>query len=152
VDYVFLPSVATMYPSFPTIRMDFGDMESLLEGELLPGNFIGLAMVVSKLFHLMRTHLAFFVLIDLQRAAIITRLVRDLSFSLKLEVVHTRREADGLAMSSRNLRLTDQERDEALILIRSLEKAKAELFSGKEWLAVRQEIRDDFSGSSSARL
>ena len=151
-DYVFLPSVDTMYPSLPTIRMDFGDLESVLEGEFRPGHFNGVGIVVSKLFHLIRPHLAFFGQKDLQQVAIIKRLVRDLSFSLKLEVVPTRREADGLAMSSRNLRLTDQERDEALILIRSLEKAKAELFSGKEWLAVRQEIRDDFSGSSSARL
>ena len=151
-DYVFLPSVDTMYPSLPTIRMDFGDLESVLEGEFRPGHFNGVGIVVSKLFHLIRPHLAFFGQKDLQQVAIIKRLVRDLSFSLKLQVVPTRREADGLAMSSRNLRLTDQEREEALILIRSLEKAKAELFSGKEWLAVRQEIRDDFSGSSSARL
>lgn len=152
VHYVFLPSVETMYPSLPALRMDFGDLETVLEGEFRPGHFNGVGIVVSKLFHLIRPHLAFFGQKDLQQVAIIKRLVRDLSFPVKLHIVPTRRESDGLAMSSRNLRLSPQERAESLILIRSLEKAKAELLSGKRWLDVLQEIRKDFSGTSSARL
>ena len=152
VHYVFLPSVETMYPSLPALRMDFGDLETVLEGEFRPGHFNGVGIVVSKLFHLIRPHLAFFGQKDLQQVAIIKRLVRDLSFTVKLQIVPTRRESDGLAMSSRNLRLSAQERVESLILIRSLEKAKAELLSGKRWLDVLQEIRKDFSGTSSARL
>ena len=152
VHYVFLPSVETMYPILPSLRMDFGDLETVLEGEFRPGHFNGVGIVVSKLFHLIRPHLAFFGQKDLQQVAIIKRLVRDLSFPVKLQIVPTRRESDGLAMSSRNLRLSAQERVESLILIRSLEKAKAELLSGKRWLDVLQEIRKDFSGTSSARL
>jgi pantoate--beta-alanine ligase len=152
VHYVFVPTVDTMYPTLPTMKIDFGNLEHVLEGEFRPGHFNGVGIVVSKLFHLIRPHLAFFGQKDLQQVAIIKRLVRDLSFELKLEIVPTRREPDGLAMSSRNLRLTARERADALILIRSLEKAKTELLSGKRWLEVLQEIRGDFSRISSARL
>lgn len=152
VDYVFVPTVETMYPSLPTIRMDFGDLERVLEGEFRPGHFNGVGIVVSKLFHLVRPHLAFFGQKDLQQVAVIKRLVKDLAFPVDLQIVPTKREADGLAMSSRNLRLTNQERADALVLIRSLERAKTELLSGKKWLEVLQVIEEDFSKISSARL
>jgi len=99
VDYVFVPSIDTIYPSFPTVRMDFGDLERVLEGEFRPGHFNGVGIVVSKLFHLIRPHLAFFGQKDLQQVAIIKRLVKDLSFPLDLEIVPTRCYADGLAIS-----------------------------------------------------
>ena len=152
VDYVFLPSVDTMYPNLPALKMDFGDLERVLEGKFRPGHFNGVGIVVSKLFHLIRPHAAFFGQKDLQQVGIIKRLVSDLSFPLQLTVVPTRREADGLAMSSRNLRLNSSERSQALILFKSLEKAKAELLSGKKWLEVVREIENDFAGVPSARL
>lgn len=152
VDYVFLPSVDTMYPNLPALKMDFGDLERILEGKFRPGHFNGVGIVVSKLFHLIRPHAAFFGQKDLQQVGIIKRLVSDLSFPLELAVVPTRREADGLAMSSRNLRLNPHERSDALILFKSLEKAKAELLSGKKWLEVVREIENDFAGVPSARL
>lgn len=152
VDYVFLPSVDTMYPNLPALKMDFGDLERVLEGKFRPGHFNGVGIVVSKLFNLIRPHVAFFGQKDLQQVGIIKRLVSDLSFPLELAVVPTRREADGLAMSSRNLRLISEERSQALILFKSLEKAKSELFLGKKWLEVLQEIKEDFSRIASARL
>nr|WP_245588132.1 pantoate--beta-alanine ligase [Algoriphagus terrigena] len=152
VDYVFLPSVDTMYPNLPSLKMDFGDLERVLEGKFRPGHFNGVGIVVSKLFHLIRPHVAFFGQKDLQQVGIIKRLVSDLSFPLQLTVVPTRREADGLAMSSRNLRLNSSERSQALILFKSLEKAKAELLSGKKWLEIVREIENDFAGVPSARL
>lgn len=152
VDYVFAPSVETMYPSLPNLKMDFGDLERVLEGEFRPGHFNGVGIVVSKLFHLIRPHVAFFGQKDLQQVAIIKRLTQDLSFPVELEIVPTKRENDGLAMSSRNLRLSLSERQDALILYRSLEKAKSELLSGKSWLEVLQEITADFAQVSSAQL
>jgi pantoate--beta-alanine ligase len=152
VDYVFLPSVETIYPSLPTLKVNFGELEHVLEGEFRPGHFNGVGIVVSKLFHFIRPSIAFFGQKDLQQVAIIRRLVEDLSFPIVLQVVPTKREKDGLAMSSRNLRLNDQERSEALILYTSLSKAKEELLSGKSWFEVAKEIHQDFAKIPAAKL
>ena len=152
VDYVFLPSVDTMYPTQTKLKIDFGDLEHVLEGKFRPGHFNGVGIVVSKLFHLIRPHVAFFGQKDLQQVGIIKRLVQDLSFDLALEIVPTRRESDGLAMSSRNMRLNPEERKQALILFHSLEKAKSELLEGKNWLEVQNQIESDFNQASLATL
>ena len=152
VDYVFVPEVNTIYPEKAELKLDFGDVERVLEGKFRPGHFNGVGVVVSKLFHFIRPHVAFFGQKDLQQVAIIKRLVRDLSFPIELEIVPTRREEDGLAMSSRNLRLSSEERKQALILIHSLKKAKKELFDGKSWLQVQKEIERDFQQVPLANL
>ncbi|MDO8965656.1 pantoate--beta-alanine ligase [Algoriphagus sp.] len=152
VDYVFLPSVEEMYPTPTQLKFDFGDLEHVLEGKFRPGHFNGVGVVVSKLFHLIRPHVSFFGQKDLQQVAIIKRLVADLSFDLKLEVIPTRREVDGLAMSSRNLRLSPQERLTALLLFSSLEKAKTELLNGKSWFEIQVEIRSGFENEPFAEL
>lgn len=152
VDYVFLPSVDAMYPTQTHLKFDFGDLERVLEGKFRPGHFNGVGIVVSKLFHLIRPHIAFFGQKDLQQVGIIKRLVRDLSFVLRLEIVPTRREEDGLAMSSRNMRLNAEERKQALILYHSLEKAKSELLAGKNWLEIKNEIDATFQKNPLAKL
>ncbi len=152
VDYAFLPSVDTMYPTQPKLKFDFGDLERVLEGKFRPGHFNGVGIVVSKLFHLIRPHVAFFGQKDLQQVGIIKRLVQDLSFELVLEIVPTRRESDGLAMSSRNMRLSPEERIQALTLFHSLKKAKSELLAGKNWLEVQNQIESDFNQASLATL
>lgn len=152
VDYVFLPSVDAMYPTQTHLKFDFGDLERVLEGKFRPGHFNGVGIVVSKLFHLIRPHVAFFGQKDLQQVGIIKRLVRDLSFDLSLEIVPTRREADGLAMSSRNMRLKPEERKQALILFQSLEKAKSDLLAGKNWLEIRNQIEVAFQKTPLAKL
>lgn len=152
VDYVFLPSVEEMYPTPTQLKFDFGDLEHVLEGKFRPGHFNGVGVVVSKLFHLIRPHVSFFGQKDLQQVAIIKRLVADLSFDLKLEVIPTRREVDGLAMSSRNLRLSPQERLTALLLFSSLEKAKTELLNGKSWFEIQVEIKSGFENEPFAEL
>lgn len=152
VDYVFVPEVPTMYPSATQLKFDFGDLETVLEGEFRPGHFNGVGVVVSKLFHMIRPHVAFFGQKDLQQVAIIRRLVRDLSFDLRLEIVPTLREESGLALSSRNARLSIEEKAQALILYHSMEKAKTELFAGKKWLDVRQQITEDFRRIPSGSL
>jgi pantoate--beta-alanine ligase len=116
VDFVFVPTVASLYPQPSHLRFDFGSLEQVLEGEFRPGHFNGVGLVVAKLFHLIQPTRAFFGQKDLQQVAIIKRLVQDLSFGLSIEVVPTRREKDGLAMSSRNMRLNPEERQQALLL------------------------------------
>jgi pantoate--beta-alanine ligase len=152
VDYVFLPSVAEMYPTPTQLKFDFGDLEHVLEGKFRPGHFNGVGLAVSKLFHLIRPHVSFFGQKDLQQVAIIKRLVSDLSFDLTLEIIPTRREVDGLAMSSRNLRLSPQERLTALLLFSSLEKAKTELLNGKSWFEIQVEINFGFENEPFAQL
>ncbi len=152
VEYVFVPSVQEIYPSPAKLRFDFGDLENVLEGKSRPGHFNGVGVVVSKLFHILKPHIAFFGQKDLQQVSVVRRLVRDLSFDIRLEIVPTRREPKGLAMSSRNVRLNREERDEALILYQSLEKAKSELLAGNNWLKTKSRIESDFQKNRLANL
>lgn len=103
---LFLPTVETMYPQPAVLRFDFGELERVMEGAHRPGHFNGVAIVVSKLFHLSRPHQAYFGQKDWQQVAVVRQLVADLSFDLELVSFPTVREADGLAMSSRNRRLS----------------------------------------------
>ena len=151
-NYVFVPEASTIYPSTPKLTFDFGDLERVLEGEFRPGHFNGVGIVVSKLFHILRPDKAFFGQKDLQQVAIIKRLTQDLSFPLELEIVPTRRELDGLAMSSRNLRLDPDERIQALILINSLNYAKNELLAGKNWLDIQKKVQEDYLQNKQAKL
>ena len=152
VDFVFIPKLETMYPEKPSISIQFGELETILEGEFRPGHFSGVGIIVSKLFHIIRPHQAFFGQKDLQQVAVIKRLVADLSFPIEIITVPTRREVDGLALSSRNLRLNSEERAKSLILYKSLCSAKNELLEGKNWLAVRNQIQQRFEEEPLAKL
>lgn len=107
---LFMPSVEQMYPQSTVLRFDFGPLERVMEGAHRPGHFHGVATVVSKLFHLSRPHRAYFGQKDLQQVTIIRQLIADLSFDLELVAYPTIRETDGLAMSSRNRRLSPEAR------------------------------------------
>lgn len=152
VDYVFAPTVETMYPSPTQLQFDFGELETILEGAFRPGHFNGVGVVISKLFHIIQPDLAFFGQKDLQQVAIIRRLVQDLSFPIELQLVPTRRESDGLAMSSRNRRLNSDERSKALILHDSLVFAKKELESGRDWFTVQKSISQKFENTAGCQL
>jgi pantoate--beta-alanine ligase len=152
VDYVFVPSVETMYPVPTKLQFDFGDLERILEGAFRPGHFNGVGIIVSKLFHSISPDIVFFGQKDLQQVAIIRSLVNDLSFPLELRLVPTRREEDGLAMSSRNRRLNPEQRKKALILHDSLVFAKKELEKGQNWLDVKQIITRNFEELEGAEL
>lgn len=152
VDFVFIPKTETMYSERPKLSINFGDLETVLEGAFRPGHFNGVGIVVSKLFNIIKPHKAYFGQKDLQQAGIIRRLVKDFSIDVKLVIVGTRREDDGLAMSSRNLRLSKEERDTALILINSLSKAKQELLASKQWFEVQNQIKCDFEEMPLASL
>lgn len=152
VDYVFLPSVESMYPSKPALTLDFGDLERVLEGSFRPGHFNGVGIIVSKLFHLMKPHTAFFGQKDLQQVAVIKRLVQELSFDIQLEIIPTRREPDGLAMSSRNIRLNVEERQKALLLFNCLIDAKRQLLDGQDWPWIKSQVEKVFEQEKTSRL
>jgi len=127
---LFLPAVEEVYPQPTVLRFDFGPLERVMEGAHRPGHFNGVATVVSKLFHLARPHRAYFGQKDWQQVAIVQQLVADLSFDLEIVAYPTIREADGLAMSSRNRRLTPEERAVAPKLYQVLQAAAAQVVQG----------------------
>ncbi|GGG40503.1 pantoate--beta-alanine ligase [Hymenobacter glacieicola] len=126
---LFLPAASDMYPQPSVLRFDFGPLERVMEGAHRPGHFNGVATVVSKLFHLSRPHRVYFGQKDLQQVAIVRQLIADLSFDLELVAFPTVREADGLAMSSRNRRLDAASRAVAPRLYQALQLAQ-ELVQG----------------------
>jgi pantoate--beta-alanine ligase len=142
-DAVFAPSAEDMYPNLPNLKFDFGDLERVMEGQFRPGHFNGVGIVVSKLFNIVQPDAAYFGQKDLQQCAVINRLVKDLSFSLKLNICPTLREKDGLAMSSRNRNLSPEQRLNAPAIHQSLIVAKNILTTGgtpkqaKEYITKR---------------
>jgi pantoate--beta-alanine ligase len=136
---LFMPSVAEMYPQPSVLRFDFGALERVMEGAHRPGHFNGVATVVSKLFHLARPHVAYFGQKDFQQVAIVRQLIADLSFDLELVVYPTVREVDGLAMSSRNARLSPAARSVAPLLYQVLAQAALHVKEGVGPAIVQQQ-------------
>ena len=109
-DAVFMPSAEEMYPEKVEDHYDFGDLERVMEGACRPGHFNGVAIVVRKLFEIITPNKAYFGEKDFQQLAIINKMVKDLNMNLEIVPCHIVRENDGLAMSSRNVRLNEAER------------------------------------------
>lgn len=128
---VFAPSVKEMYPRPPEVQVTLPVLSQHLCGAHRPGHFSGVALVVAKLFNIVQPEVALFGAKDFQQAVIIRRLVEDLNFPVRIEVVPTVREADGLAMSSRNSYLNESERQQALALWRALAAAQAAIAGGE---------------------
>ncbi|HEV2575771.1 MAG TPA: pantoate--beta-alanine ligase [Acidobacteriaceae bacterium] len=120
VDVVFAPSVEEMYPAGAATVVDVPEIGSRLDGASRPGHFRGVATVVTKLFHIVQPHRAFFGQKDAAQVAVLRPMVRDLNFDLELITCPIIREADGLAMSSRNRYLSTSERSQALALYEAL--------------------------------
>jgi pantoate--beta-alanine ligase len=120
VDAVFLPSVAEMYPEGRATTVGVGGIGEILEGAVRPGHFDGVATVVVKLFNIVRPHAAWFGQKDAQQLAVIRRAVADLSMDVEINAGPTVRDADGLAMSSRNVYLSPDERMQATALFAAL--------------------------------
>ena len=123
VDLAFAPSADEMYPGGFGARIDPGPIGADLEGARRPGHFTGVATVVAKLFNLTRPTRAYFGQKDWQQTRVITRMVDDLNLPIDLVVVPTVRDTDGLALSSRNVRLTPAQRQAATALWRGLDLA-----------------------------
>jgi pantoate--beta-alanine ligase len=120
-DLVFAPPASVMYPQEAAMTFNFGKLEEVMEGQYRPGHFNGVAVVVSKLFNIVKPDRAYFGQKDLQQFAIIRQLVHDLSFDLELVCHPIIRAEDGLALSSRNRRLSPEQRQEASCLFKALE-------------------------------
>ncbi|CAM5454343.1 pantothenate synthetase [Streptomyces abikoensis] len=143
-DAVFAPSVEEVYPGGqPQVRLSAGPMGERLEGSSRPGHFDGMLTVVAKLLHLTSPDLAFFGQKDAQQLALIRRMVRDLNFRTEIVGVPTVREADGLALSSRNRYLSADERQTALALSRALAAAERERASAPAALAAARAVLDE---------
>jgi len=113
-----------VYTQNPSLSFHFGTLESVLEGEFRKGHFSGVATIVSKLFHWTSPNIAYFGQKDLQQFRIIETLVRDLSFPIKLRMCPIVREESGLAMSSRNNRLSMAEKKQAAFIYQGLQNLK----------------------------
>lgn len=130
VDMVFAPSVREMYPEEPSCLVEIGRLGDHLCGRFRPGHFRGVATVVLKLFEIVQPDAAFFGEKDAQQLAVIRRLVRDFNVPVRIEGVATVREADGLALSSRNRQLKADERRLAVSLYQALCEARQQIVRG----------------------
>lgn len=127
---VFAPSVEEMYPESPTM-VTVPKVTEYFEGQSRPTHFAGVATVVAKLFNITQPRVAYFGQKDLQQCAVITKMVSDLNLPVQIQIEPTRREADGLAMSSRNVYFSEAERKVAPYLYAELSRAKSVILSGE---------------------
>ncbi|MFZ5973588.1 MAG: pantoate--beta-alanine ligase [Bacteroidota bacterium] len=151
-DVLFVPSNDTMYSKPATVSFQFGTLDQTLEGAFRPGHFSGVALVVAKLFNIVQPTHAYFGQKDYQQFLIVSRLVDELQFDLQLHCEPTVREADGLALSSRNQRLSAEGRKNALILFETLQNARQQLTAGKSWPEVKQTAIEHIAQSGKAQL
>ena len=150
---IFHPEVEELYPSPSATSVCINGISEKLCGEKRPGHFNGVCLVVSKLFNIVKPHNAYFGEKDAQQLAVIRRMVYDLNFNIKIVGCPIVREDDGLAMSSRNTYLSYEERKAALILSKSLNKAKKLLKSGeRDATKVKEFIVSEISAESLAEI
>jgi len=123
-DYVFSPSVEEVYPVPDTHKFDFGNLETVMEGEFRPGHFNGVAQVVSRFFEIVLPDKAFFGRKDFQQIAVIKALVHQMNYPVEIIPCDIVREKDGLAMSSRNKLLLPELRESAPLIYQTLKEAK----------------------------
>ena len=131
VDYLFIPSTDEIYPSNFNTYVEVSEITKKFEGEFRPAHFRGVTTIVSILFNVVKPHKVFFGQKDAQQAFVIKKMIKDLQYDVKLIICPIVREHDGLAMSSRNIYLTDEDRRKALLLSRSLNDAKMLIEEGE---------------------
>lgn len=132
VDLLFAPSNDEMYPLGFATSVAVAGLTDVLEGEVRgPGHFRGVTTIVAKLFNIVQPDVAYFGQKDAQQAIVVRRMARDLDFPLRIEVCPTVREPDGLAMSSRNVRLAPDDRERALVLRHGLDVAERAIAAGE---------------------
>ncbi len=142
VDAVFVPSADEMYPPGFKTLVRVQEITEVLEGAHRPGHFDGVATVVTKLFNIVQPDRAYFGQKDAQQVVVVKRLVADLNFPLEIRVVPTVREPDGLALSSRNVRLTPEGRRAAPLLFRALSAARDAWLAGeRDAERLRERVR-----------
>lgn len=147
-DAVFIPSVEEMYPKEENTSFDFGDLEKVLEGKHRPGHFNGVAQVVRKFLLITEPDKAFFGMKDMQQLMIIQELVKQMKIKTEVIPCPTLREADGLAMSSRNSLLNTEERKAAVLLSRLLLDAKQNYQKGISAKEIKEKVEKALSTNS----
>lgn len=153
VDLVWNPTPEMMYPPGYQTWVTVEEVTKPLEGAMRPGHFRGVATVVAKLFNAVQPAKAYFGQKDAQQAVVIRQMARDLNFPLEVVVCPILREADGLAMSSRNVYLSPEERQAAVVLSRALQAARAAFEAGERDAAVlRRIVEDTVNAEPLARL
>jgi pantoate--beta-alanine ligase len=153
VDLLFAPSTDEMYPPGAVTWVTVEELSGKLDGRSRPGHFRGVTTVVAKLFHIIEPDAAFFGQKDAAQLAIIRRMVRDLNFPVEIVACPIVRDADGLAMSSRNAHLDERQRKQALVLHRSLLRVKKSWDAGeRDATTLLTAGRDEFAGEKSVRL
>ncbi|HDI45964.1 MAG TPA: pantoate--beta-alanine ligase [Candidatus Omnitrophica bacterium] len=153
VDIVFYPSVEEMYPTKYRTYVEVEELSRVLCGKSRPGHFRGVTTVCAKLFNIVMPDVAYFGQKDAQQAIIIKRMVRDLNFPLKIKVLPIVREKDGLALSSRNVYLSSEERKEATVLYRSLKIAEQMVKEGvKDSWKIKRRVRNMISRKKTAKI
>jgi pantoate--beta-alanine ligase len=135
-DFVFAPDVKEIYPDGEETIVETVKLSKVLMGKIRPGHFRGVATVCAKLFNITLADKAFFGEKDFQQVAVIKRMVKDLNMPLEIIPVPTVREKDGLACSSRNVRLTKEDRLAALVLSQSLDAVDASIAAGERSIPV----------------
>jgi pantoate--beta-alanine ligase len=144
VDAVFAPEAKEMYPGEAAASVEVAGLSSRLEGEFRPGHFRGVATVVAKLFNIVPADRAYFGEKDAQQLAVIQKMVADLNFPVAIVPVPTVRESDGLAMSSRNQRLTADQRKIAPVIYRALCEAERSVQGALRMLSLAPEVRVEY--------
>ncbi len=143
VDLVFMPDDLTMYPEGFQTTVAVGNVTRILEGSSRPSHFQGVTTIVTKLFNIAQPTRAYFGQKDAQQAIIIRQLISDLNINLDLVICPIVREPDGLAMSSRNVRLSSEQRAAAIVLFKALRSASTALEGGEPDGAVLRRIMAD---------
>lgn len=153
VDAVYAPTAASMYPPGFQTHVEPGELAERLEGPMRPGHFRGVATVVTKLLNATTPHVAAFGQKDFQQLAIVRRMVRDLDLGIEILGVPIVREPDGLALSSRNVRLDPEDRASAAVLSRSLRGAATAFAAGeRDASALRRIVTDGIANEPRATL
>jgi pantoate--beta-alanine ligase len=139
---VFMPKATEIYPDDFQTWVDVGELTDTLEGARRPGHFQGVTTIVAKLFNICRPDVAIFGMKDYQQAVVLKRMTRDLGYPIKFVIAPTKREADGLAMSSRNCYFTEPQRWEAVALYYALRSARSMVKAGiRETRELEKEMR-----------
>ncbi|HET7410542.1 MAG TPA: pantoate--beta-alanine ligase [Paracoccaceae bacterium] len=152
VDAVFTPDVAEIYPDGAETIVETTRLSGILMGKVRPGHFRGVTTVVTKFFNIVQPDIALFGEKDYQQLQVIRRMVRDLHMPIRIESVPTVREADGLAMSSRNVRLTPEDRRAAVVISKALDRAEALSAEGASVEDLRHEITTVITAEPRANL
>lgn len=152
VDLVFMPDVVEMYPRKSTIHISPGDQADALCGMSRPGHFDGVLKVILKLFNIIEPTRSYFGMKDAQQLAIIETFVKDFNFNTEIRRVATVREADGLAKSSRNVRLSERERSEAPIIYQALMLGKQVLLETEDVEETERQLRQLIEESCSGNI